>query len=157
MTNKSLDTSQTLCQRTHSYRLEHCARGLQRSDIKRHHAAKTLLLSLCQFMLFMRRRSGIVNLQHLRMIFDKCRDRAPGLVMLLHAQRESFYTAKHEPGIKRRENRAGTVLNKSDPTRIVFIIQNHCAADAVRVSIQKLGRRMNDNVYAEFNGPLKVR
>ena len=62
------------------------------------------------------------------MIFEKGRDRATRLVMLFHAQRESLNSPQHEPGIERRENRPGAVLNKGDPARVVFIIQHDRAA-----------------------------
>ena len=91
------------------------------------------------------------------MLFEKRRDRAARLVVLLHAQRQRLGAAHHQPGIERRKNCAGAVLNKPDPGRVVFVVQYHRAADAVGMSIQILGGRVDHDVDAKLERPLQVR
>src|SRR5207302_7907586 len=101
--------AQTLRQRAHLYGVEHGARGFERADIERDHAAETLLLPFGEFVLFVRSRTRIINLLHLGMILEKCGDRAPGFIMLLHSQRECLRAAPNQPRIERRETRRRAV------------------------------------------------
>src|ERR1041384_8445989 len=102
MRNQRFDTSQTLSERAELNRLQHGPRSRERAYIKRHHAAKTVLLSSRERVLRMGGRTRIINFLHFRMLFQKGCDRTPGFVMLLHPQREGLRAAQHEPRVKRR-------------------------------------------------------
>src|SRR5437588_12893981 len=97
MTNQCLDTAQAFGKRTKSDGLEYSPRRLERSHLKRNHAAETALLSLCQYILGMRCRAWIINLVYPRMLFQERRHRAPGLIMLLHTQRQGLGATHDEP------------------------------------------------------------
>ena len=76
--------------------------------------------------------------------------------MLFHAQGECLRAAHHEPGIERGKNRPGAVLHEPDPLGIVFVVQNHNPADAVRVAVQIFRSRVHDDIDAKLERPLQV-
>ncbi len=91
------------------------------------------------------------------MIFQERRDRASRLVVLFHAQRQGLCAAQDQPRIEWRKNRARAVLHELNPARIVFVVQQHGTANSVRMAVEELGGRVDDDVHAEFQRPLQVR
>ena len=78
------------------------------------------------------------------------------LIVLFHAQGQRLCAAHYEPGIERRENRAGAVLDETNPRRVILIIQNNDAADSVGVSVQILSSRVDHYIDAKLNRALQV-
>src|SRR5688572_33270914 len=77
--------------------------------------------------------------------------------MLFHPEGQRLRAAHHEKRVERRKNRAGTVLDKSNPIRILFIIQHHDAANAIRMTAEVLGGWMDHNIDAKSELQTKIR
>ena len=88
------------------------------------------------------------------MFFKKRRHGATRFVVLFHAQRQRLGAAHYEPGIEGRKNRTGAVLNKPDPIGVLFVVEHDDAADAIRVSVEILGGRMDHDIHSKFQRPL---
>src|SRR5438045_4880118 len=108
-------------------------------------------------MLAVREQPRIVKLLHLRVLFEERGHLAPRRVVLLHSDGERLRPPQHKPRVEGREYRADAVLYELKPFRVLLIIKHNHTADAVRMSVQILRRRMDDDVNAELNRSLKVR
>ena len=90
------------------------------------------------------------------MLFQKCGNCTARFVVLFHAQRQRLGAAHDEPGVERRKNRARTVLNEADPVCILFIVKDYDAADAIGMTVEILGRRMDHDIDAKLERALQV-
>src|SRR5438270_13207014 len=108
-------------------------------------------------MLFVRERAGVVKLLDLRVLFEEGGDTSARRVVLLHAHGERLRAAQGQPRVEGREYRARAVLYELKPLGVALVIQHDHAADAVRVAVQILRRRVDDDVHAELYGALQVR
>src|SRR6476660_5354795 len=108
-------------------------------------------------MLGMRDKTRIIYLLHLRMLSQEVGDHAAVAVMSFHAHRQRLRTPKDQKRIERRKNRAYSILNKFYPFGVRFVRQSDETADAVRVPVQILGRRMYDYITTQIYRLLKIR
>src|SRR5687767_3965671 len=105
----------------------------------------------------MRSKTRVVNFLHARMLGQEICNHASVLVVCLHPYRKRLCPAQYKEGIERREDSTNTVLNEFDPFRIRLVVQSNKPADAVRMAVKILCRRVNDDVASEIDRFLKVR
>ena len=107
-------------------------------------------------MLRVRRKSGIKDAAHLRVLREKAGDRAAVGVVLAHADGERLDAAQDEPGLERREDATGALLHEAKLLGEVGARRDEDSAKAVGMAVEELGGRVHDNIGAQLDGPLKV-
>ena len=80
-----------------------------------------------------------------------------GDVVLRHAQRQRLGAAQHQERIERRQDGALCVLDEPQPLDVLVACGNHHASDAVAVTVEILGRAVDDEVGAERDRLLQAR
>src|SRR3974390_1579121 len=102
-------------------------------------------------MLGMTRQTGVEDLLHLLVLREIIRYLPPVGIVLFHAYRQRLDAAQDQPTLKRRQDRACSFLQESKLLRLFsFGAYNH-AAEAVTVSVQEFGCRMDHHVGAKLN------
>ena len=77
--------------------------------------------------------------------------------MLLDAQVEGLEASDVKPGVERGRNRAGRVLQEGHRVACFLVVQDHRAADHVRVAADVLGGGVDDHVGAVCERMLQYR
>ena len=77
--------------------------------------------------------------------------------VLLDAQVEGFEASDVKPGVERGRNRAGRVLQEGHRVACFLVVQDHRAADHVRVAADVLGGGVDDHVGAVCERMLQYR
>src|SRR5688500_5374831 len=131
--------------------LEKAARARQiRLQDNRDHSAKGAHLPFRELMLGMLRESRVIDLLHLRFLFEKTGYLHRVFTMPLHAQGECLEAPQSEKAVERSGNRADGVLQKRDLIPELLVLTNHDdAADHIGMAVQIFRRRMNDHVEAK--------
>ena len=78
-------------------------------------------------------------------------------LVALHPQRQRLDAPQQQPGLERRQHRAGGVLQEAEPGQPFRVAVHQDAAHAVAVAVQVLRRRVHHDVRALFQRPLEVR
>src|ERR1035438_1191723 len=156
MRNQGFDSAQRLGQRAHHHIPVHFIGFGERSGFKGDHRTETGHLPFRQLVLRMIPQSRIKNLLHLLVSGQVIRDLAAIEVMLPHAHRESLNAAQNQKTLKRRHNRARSLLQKCKFFGLLCLGAYHRSTQAVAVPIEKLGSGMHNHVSAKFDWPLEV-
>src|ERR1700757_949390 len=83
-------------------------------------------------------------------------DAASAGVVLEHANSQSLHAAQHQPAFKWRKNAASALLDEGEVLLVFGLCADEHAAETVAVSIEELGRRVHDDVRAEFDRTLEI-
>ena len=77
-------------------------------------------------------------------------------LVFLHPQRQRLDAPQQQPGLERREHRAGGVLQEAETRQPFRVAVHQDAAHAVAVAVQVLRRRVHHDVRAVFQRPLEA-
>ena len=109
-----------------------------------------------EFVLRMRRQTGIVHALHLGMLLEIARDCHAVGIVLGHAHGQRLDAARDEEAIHGREARAGGALQEIDLLRVGRAREDHGAAEGVAMAIEILGHGVHHDVRAELDGALQI-
>ena len=137
--------------------IQESPRRLNGTEIKREHRPRPLLLPSRDFVLRVRRQSRVKNLPNFGVRVQMPRHGNSIRIVLQHAHRQRFDSARNEKTVHRRQAGSCRALDEIDFLRIFRPSENHRPARRIAMSIQILGHRMHHDVRAEFNRPLQVR
>ena len=70
---------------------------------------------------------------------------------------ERFNSSNEQKRVKRRQDAASGVLNKTKTLRQALVFYNNQTGNQITVPAEVLCRAMNDNVRAQFQRALKIR
>ena len=111
--DQRFDSAQRFGQHVELHRFENVLGGWASAfDLKTHHRAETVLLSLGQFVMRMSWQAGVMDGSDIRMRVEHFRDRLGTSLMRFHSRGQSLDAAKDEPRIKRRARKAQRVDKK---------------------------------------------
>src|SRR5690349_3587595 len=102
------------------------------------------------------RKAGIENSFHLLVTRQEFGNDAAMAIMLFHANREGFHSPEHQPAFEGRKNGAGGFLNESELCGLLLSGTDDDPAEAVAVSIEKLGSGVNHHVSTEGDRLLEI-
>ena len=136
--------------------IQESACGIHRTQIKREHRTRPLLLPARDIVMRMRRQSRVIDLAHLGVGVQVPRNRNPVRVVLEHPHGQGLNSTRHQKAIHRREPGPRRALNKVDFLRVLRARQDHSSACRIAVPVQILGHRVHDDVRSELDGALQV-
>ena len=156
MADQRFDAAKALRERHQLHGVQQRPRLLERAETERDDAAEAAHLPPGELVVRMIGKPGIVHLRDLRMGGEELRQRQAVLVVPLHADRQRLGAAQHQPRVHRSEDGALGVLHESQPLDVIVAHGHHDAADAVAVTVEKLGGAVDDEVGAELDRTLDV-
>ena len=125
------------------------------------HAPVTLHLPPRQGVLWVRSKPRVPHAGNPRLRLQPFGQSERIVAMALHPQSERLYAAQHQEAVKGARNAPHRILQECEllaPWSLPpFVAHDRDAADHVRVAVQIFGRRMHDDVKAEFERPLHRR
>jgi SufS family cysteine desulfurase len=162
MLDQTLDAAQALRQGEEFTAVQEALRAGQIGrQFDGDHAAEATHLSLCQRMLRMRGEAGVADPPDFWLHFQPGGEFLRILAVSLHAHVEGFDAAQRKVAVERAGNGTDGVVQELESFEmfgVAFVAADHGdAADHVRVAVEILGTRMDDDVEAEFQRPLYPR
>lgn len=124
--------------------------------LERQHTAKPALLPGRQFMMRMRSEARVMNPRDARLLlqpFGQCQRVGR---MRLHPQRQGFQATEEDPGVERAHAGAGAAKEAVHLTH-TRCRADHRTAEAAPLTVEVLGRAMNNDVCTQFKRPLQRR
>ena len=149
MRGQRLDASQRLRVEEELDCAEEAAGLLRGTKVEAHHGAEALLLPDGQLMLPMALQAGIGQASELGLRGEEFGDGAAIFLVGFHPQRQRLDAAQNEEALEGGKNSAGGLLDEEKALLVLGLRANERAAEAIRVAVEKLGRRVHDDVRAE--------
>ena len=101
--------------------------------------------------------SGVVDVLDPSMAVKKFRQGHRAALMGFHSWSQCLHSPQNQPGIERRTSKPESIHHVTDFVSMDLLIRNNATTNNVRVAIQILGRRMNNDIDTMFERSLAVR
>ncbi len=154
--DQRLDAAEALGGRAQPQATDEATRPGPAAEIERDDTAERRHLLAGQVVLWVGLQAGVVHGDDLTTAREPAGDLLRVVAVPLHAQRQRLDSAQDQVGVEGRDDRPGALLDLPQLRPPGLVGGDHRAADAVAVTVEVLGRRVQHQIGTPLEGSLEA-